>query len=764
MRGSRAWFYSAKTAVGAVTATIKQTKFVADVRKPTVEAIQLLLRPGEPTADDVLAAVEKFWADKGAKARIMINYSNGTTRPFNSAGVGEDHFVLLHADRGSYFGTRPAGVKPRQNREGKTYPYADNHHVYTGPPRNYFRPERSSFPAAPASYVEQHHVRNKQTESYVRDEQYGGKLSQMSEAEKDARVKGIVGHLESQFKDVPRKEDDTNPPAKYAADYLTGWPTLFLQSPMNPELDAALPFAVAHVVLQYHSVSNTAVMSSFLNFAKGGMTFPAEIALISELSRVLKDGEMSWLERKSRIDWLATALDNMAIIKRRCGFEESTHKKRRAYWAGLSDEERRDILKAICEGEVTGSLRQSLEEALSNSEHLLQMRDRNYTGYVSEDGEKRIREDCLRISESHGLSRRDFEEYLLFDGTPCPFHVTNHAALRRMGYNFKELCAWMRTSPFHRQCNKRADKLKLFERDIDIYWERLLYDVWQDVSRQARAAIDRVALLRPSLSPSDLEFREEVKYLILDRKNLPISPFLHHSLQLVVATKGPPNTAMFTGYAERKDGRLPTEGPVSHPEPFDLVLSFDKDINNTSADARWTNNIMGSHDPSFWPWLFAILSQIPFEGPYRKISEELGRVRLDQPGAQPSDARAPDPSYRGVEVPVPPYGELLGAKDDPVQFSCSACPGRGFTELTAGAFQEHLNKEHSVWVLECRGCGLKFSDKEAEAAHRDMNACLGKEGLLGEAASALLFSPVLPARWLRPWPCFRPPFSCTESS
>ncbi|KAI7779291.1 hypothetical protein LA080_000962 [Diaporthe eres] len=673
--------------VGAVNSTIEQTEFVADVPKPTVEEIRRLLQTDDPTADDVLAAIEKFWAAKGANARIMINSSDGTMRPFNNNGVGNNHFVLLHADRGLFFGMRRAITKPRKNREEKTYPYADDKY----------------------------------------DEKFGGELGG---ADKGERVDRILEHFGDQFADVAG--DDTDRPQKYGPDYLSGWPTHFLPSPMNPDLDAVLPFAMAHGALRYYSVANTAVTSSFLNLAKGGTRLPADIAIIAELLRVLKDEMISLPERKSRTDWLTTALDNMAVIRSYGGFAEKGHINRHAYWEGLSGQERQDILKAFCTGEVTGFLRQKLDEAL-NKEGLLKMRTGKLKAKVSNHDRERIRDECRLISESYGLSSDEFKELLLLDGTPCPFHVTSHAALRRLGYNLDNLSVWIRSSDFYDRCNKNADSHGLHERDAKLHWERLLYDIWHTVSKRARAAIDRVALLRPSLHRSDEDFMEEVKYFILDREGLPPSPWVHHPLQLVIATKGPPNTAMFTGFARRKDGLLPTEGPVLHAEPFDPVGSFDEGIQNTSPDTGWTNKIMGFYDPSFWPYLFAILSQIPFEGPYRKIGEGVGRIRLDQPGEPPSRATAPDPSYHDVKVPAPPYDELLGGGDEHVVFACSGCPGR---EFTAGAFQEHLNKEHSVWAVKCSGCGLRFSDEAAEAAHHEMNACLGKEGGLDEAATA----------------------------
>ena len=49
------------------------------------------------------------------------------------------------------------------------------------------------------------------------------------------------------------------------------------------------------------------------------------------------------------------------------------------------------------------------------------------------------------------------------------------------------------------QCNKNADSHGLYERDVKLHWERLLYDVWHTVSKRAHAAIDRVTLLRPGL-------------------------------------------------------------------------------------------------------------------------------------------------------------------------------------------------------------------------------------------------------------------------
>lgn len=111
-----------------------------------------------------------------------------------------------------------------------------------------------------------------------------------------------------------------------------------------------------------------------------------------------------------------------------------------------------------------------------------------------------------------------------------------------------------------------------------LHWERLLYNIWHTVSKRAHATIDRVALLCPSLRWSDKDFMEEAKYLILDQEGLPLLPWLHNPLYLVIVTKGLPNTAMFMGFVKRKDGRLPTESLVLHAEPFCPVDSFDESI------------------------------------------------------------------------------------------------------------------------------------------------------------------------------------------
>ncbi|KAL1857667.1 hypothetical protein Daus18300_010187 [Diaporthe australafricana] len=58
---------------------------------------------------------------------------------------------------------------------------------------------------------------------------------------------------------------------------------------------------------------------------------------------------------------------------------------------------------------------------------------------VSEHDKERIRNNCWLISEAHGLSQHVFEEGLLLNGTPCPFHATSHAALQRQGYDFDKI-------------------------------------------------------------------------------------------------------------------------------------------------------------------------------------------------------------------------------------------------------------------------------------------------------------------------------------
>lgn len=269
--------------VGAVNSTIEQTGFVAHVPKPTVEEIQLILQADDPTADDVLAAVEKFWAAKGANARIMINESDGPARPFDNNVVDKNHFILLHVDRGLYFGTRRAVAEPRKNRERKTYPYADDNYVYVVAPNNYLRIVNKSFPTAPETHIHKSHVHN-QGSKKLREEKYGGGLDG---AEKDERVDRILEHFGGQFADVPG--DNTDPPQQYGPDYMTGLPTHFLPSPMNPDLDTVLAFAMAHGAPWYHSVTNTMVMFYFLNYTKGGIRFPADLVIIVEMWRVLNN-------------------------------------------------------------------------------------------------------------------------------------------------------------------------------------------------------------------------------------------------------------------------------------------------------------------------------------------------------------------------------------------------------------------------------------------------------------------------------------------
>lgn len=63
------------------------------------------------------------------------------------------------------------------------------------------------------------------------------------------------------------------------------------------------------------------------------------------------------------------------------------------------------------------------------------------------------------------------------------------------------------------------------------------------VSQQAIRAIEEVRNRYPGEDRCSPEFMDKVQWLITDRRGLPITPFVHHPFQLVLATRGPPEIA-----------------------------------------------------------------------------------------------------------------------------------------------------------------------------------------------------------------------------
>ncbi|ROW00633.1 hypothetical protein VSDG_03267 [Cytospora chrysosperma] len=137
----------------------------------------------------------------------------------------------------------------------------------------------------------------------------------------------------------------------------------------------------------------------------------------------------------------------------------------------------------------------------------------------------------------------EFEAYLLLKNEICPFHISSHYHLRARGYSLGLLRSILASSRFHDKCNKAADDLGLYEADLKVHWERLLYVIIHAVSQQAIRAIEEVRNRCPGEDRCSPEFMDKVQWLITDRRGLPITPFVHHPFQLVLATRGPPEIA-----------------------------------------------------------------------------------------------------------------------------------------------------------------------------------------------------------------------------
>lgn len=165
----------------------------------------------------------------------------------------------------------------------------------------------------------------------------------------------------------------------------------------------------------------------------------------------------------------------------------------------------------------------------------------------------------------------------------------------------------------------------------------------------------------------------------------------------IAATRGPPNSAMFSGY--QSNPPLPTEGPVKHPDPFDPVKSFQDKFRGVAWDSNITNKVMGSCDPSFWPAQFACLSQIPTSGPFWKLDPELGTERWAS--GERLETKAPDSSFTNLNLPDPPYVQLMDGQDQSLSFRCPNC---NTDNLDAGQLQYHLNRFHSNWKHRCQHC------------------------------------------------------------
>lgn len=78
------------------------------------------------------------------------------------------------------------------------------------------------------------------------------------------------------------------------------------------------------------------------------------------------------------------------------------------------------------------------------------------------------------------------------------------------------------------------------------------------VSQQAIGAVNEVT---DRCSPG---FIDKVKWLITDRRGLPITPFVHHPFQFVLATRGPPETAS-TGMPRSSLTTAQVSGPRRRP-------------------------------------------------------------------------------------------------------------------------------------------------------------------------------------------------------
>lgn len=595
------------------------------------------------------------------------------------------------------------------------YPFEYGGNVYVARPANFSTAADKMFPLSTDRSRAQKISRFKDT---LRGENFGSKEEK---TQKNHRIAKVTESYTCQFKGHGTTKGDA---LKTGLDAFTGLLTQMPSGPLGPSAEAIAPFAFFRGLLTYHAAAAVVIAFRFLNDAKGTNFFAADIALAAEWRRVLSDSKMPCEELCKRLRWLGIAMDNLAIARQLLGFKKQ-HEDRHEEWEKLEKEDLEMILETALTGRNTDLLQKEISKAKQDGRPILPLAVHHHdkTRITVQDSDKQqIQGNCLDIAKHYGLSEEEFKAYLCLDDVICPFHMLSHEELRERGYDIQMLRAILESSRFHSKCNKDAVGLNIHELDIDNHWDRLLYPIIHETCQQVVEAIAEVKQRHPSLKPGSRDFIEAAKWRTLDRHDFPRVPFQSHAFGYVLAKRGPPNTAMFTGL----QGSLFTAGEVRHADDYHHVRSYVDALRTMSFEARISNEIEKSSHPTMWESQFNIHMMVPVDGAYWKVDRALGDRRFDCDDSP--DTVAPGPSYRDLELDEPPVGQLLSGQEGPLTF---ACPNKdcNVKDMHAGEYQLHLNQYHSTWDQRCGRCGRHFPDLRAMEAHEAVKSCLADDAV-----------------------------------
>lgn len=592
------------------------------------------------------------------------------------------------------------------------YPFKYRESVYVTKPPNYSTADDKIFPLFTDRSRAQ---RINSFKGELKKEKLG---SNEGETQKRDRIAKIFESLEAQLKEHGTPKGDA---LKSGPDAYTGLLTQMPSNPFGPSPEAMAPAAFFRNLLAYHAPAAVVIIFSFLNDAKGREFFAADIALSAEWKRVLNDSTMPWDECCKRLRWLGIAMDNLAIARQLMGFTK-THQVRHEEWEGLDKKDLKMLLDTALTGRNTRLLQEKIRKAKQDGRQILSLAVYSIrTRIPVQDSDKQqIQANCLDIAKHYRLSEEEFKAYLCLGDEICPFHVLSHEELRKRRYDIQMLRAILQDSDFHTDCNKAARSLGIHELDIDNHWDRLLHAIVHEMCQLVVKATAEVKQRRPSLKQGSRDFIEEVKWRTVDHSGFPFVPFQSHGFGYVLAKRGAPNTAMFTGL----QGRLFTVGEALHDDSYHHVRSYDDDRRSLSVQARITNEIQKSTHPTLWELLFQIHMMVPVDGAYWKIDRALGDRRFDRDDSH--DTTPPGPSYGNLELDEPPIDQLLSGQEGPLTFSCpdKGCNVEG---VHAGEYQLHLNQDHSTWAQHCGKCGRHFPNLLTMEAHKTLNSCLADD-------------------------------------
>lgn len=604
----------------------------------------------------------------------------------------------------------PGGEKYFRPTGEVGYPFAYGNNVYVAPPPHFSTGADKTFPL---STDRSRALKIAGCKQQLQKERFS---SNEDATQRKERVAKVLESYAAQFKGHETPKGDT---LKSGPDALTGLLTQMVSSAVGPSAEAIAPVAVFRGLLTYHAPAAVVIAFKFLNDAKGKNLFALDIALAAEWKRVLGDSTMPWEECLKRLRWLGIAMDNLAIARQLLGFTK-IHGARHREWEELGKEDLVMLLETALTGRNTRLLQERITKAKKDGRQILPLavKHNRVQIKVQASDKARIQRNCLDIAKHHRLSEEDFKAYLCLDGEICPFHVLSHEELQQRGYDIQMLRAILEDSRFHAECNRVAVGLDIHELDIDKHWDRLLYPVIHETCQLVQDAIQEVKRRHPSLEPRSGAFINEVKWRTVDRHGFPRLPYQSHAFGYVLAKRGPPNTAMFSGL----QGGLPTVGEVRHADDYHHVHSYRDDLRTMCCEARVSNEIEKSSIPTLWEIQFNIHMMVPVDGAYWKTNRALGNQRLDR-NDSPPDTTPPDPSYRDLELDEPPTGQLLSGQEGPLTFTCPS-EGCNVEGIHAGEYQLHLNQRHSTWGQECGKCGRHFPDVTTMEAHKALNSCL----------------------------------------